>query len=65
MQDTESGIYSEMGVSTEDANELVFIFDDSKTSSSIFGLSVFETFVNSPPPDDKFDIPQMCLNLAN
>ena len=65
MQDTENGIYSEMGVSTENANELVFIFDDSQTSSSPFGLSVFETFVNGPPPDGKFDIPQKCSNLTN
>ena len=65
MQDTEKGTYSEMGVSTEDANQLVFIFNDSQTSSSPFGLSVFETFVNGPPPDDKFNIPQMCSNLTN
>ena len=56
-QDTQKNVYNEMGVSAEDANEPVFIFDDSATS---FGLTVFQTFINSASPQSKFDVPNIC-----
>lgn len=56
-QDTQTNVYNEMGVSAENANEPVFIFDDSATS---FGLTVFQTFINSASPPSKFDVPKIC-----
>jgi hypothetical protein len=56
-QDTQKNVYSEMGVSAENANDPVFIFDDSATS---FGLTVFQTFINTASPPSKFDVPKSC-----
>ena len=62
LQNTQIGVYSEVGVSVENFNKLVFLFDDplSSTSSDSFGLTVFETFVNGPPPASVFEVPKLC-----
>ena len=57
LQDTQTNVYSEMGVSAENANDPIFIFDDSATS---FGLTVFQTFMNTAAPSSKFDVPEIC-----
>ena len=57
LQDTETNVYSEMGVSAENANDPIFIFDDSASS---FGLTVFQTFINSASPSSKFEVPEIC-----
>ena len=59
MQDTQNNVYNEIGVSVEDANNPVFIFDDSSSSSS-FGVTVFQTFINSAAAPTLFDIPKIC-----
>ena len=66
LQDTKIGVHSELGVSVEDFNKLVFLFDDplSLTSSDQFGLTMFETFVNSPPSANVFEVPKICSDCT-
>ena len=65
LQNTQIGVYNEVGMSVEDSNKLVFVFDDplSSTSSDLFGLTVFETFENGPPPPSVFEVPEICSDL--
>lgn len=56
MQDTQNGIYNEIGVSVKDANVPVFVFEE---SSKPFEVTVFHTFTKGPASSSKFDIPNI------
>ena len=59
IQDSQNNVYHEMGVSVKNANNPVYIFDESPPS---FGVTVFQTFTNGAVSPTKFDVPNIYCN---
>ena len=52
-----NGNYYQVGVLSNDTNQPVYYL-----STSAIGLTVFNSYENSTPPDSVFDLPSSCLS---
>ena len=57
MQDKVNENYYQVGVLSNDTNQPAYYL-----STSAMGLTVFDSYENSTPPDSLFDLPSSCLS---
>ena len=57
MQDKVNGNYYQVGVLSNDANRPLYFL-----STTAIGLTVFDSYENSTPPESVFDLPSSCIS---